>query len=230
MALDKVVDSEQLDAGLTMIGDQMREKTGSNETFAFPDGMAAGVSQAYEAGESAERAKCVAKHFVTTILGNGETSISFYVPFEPDFLSVFCNDADIYGAAIPTVYGVNFDICTFGFVAGVRFIGVSNGLNNVAMSSESYKSRYSRAEDGTVTIENMNSGDTVGQFKENRPYMVCAVKYVEQTDKERITEYIRSLGDSGSTTLNQAKVEAAFTDEEWAALIAEKPGWTFSFV
>jgi hypothetical protein len=38
------------------------------------------------------------------------------------------------------------------------------------------------------------------------------------------------LGDSGSVTLNQAKVNAAFTDEEWAALIAEKPNWTFTFI
>lgn len=214
---------------LTAIADAIREKTGGTDALTL-DGMATGIAEVYEAGESAERAKCVAKHFVTTILGNGETSIRFHVPFEPDFLSVFCNDPDIYGAASPTVCCVYFDICSFGLLAAERYIGVSTGVHSAVMSSESYKSRYSRAEDGIVTIGNLASSAGTGVFKVNRPYTVCAVKYVEQTDKERITEYIRSLGDSGSTTINQSKVEAAFTDEEWAALIAEKPGWTFSFV
>lgn len=228
MALDKVVDSEQLDAGLKMIGDQMREKTGSNETFAFPDGMAAGVSQVYEAGESAERAKCVAKHFVTTILGNGETSISFRVPFKPDFMTVICSDSDVFSNANNIIYAVMLDISTFGFIAGTEYVSASGGMKGQQMTSTSIYKRYSQASDGTVTLQNI--GSTVGKFFSGRSYTVVAVRYVEKSDKERITEYIRSLGDSGSTTLNQAKVEAAFTDEEWAALIAEKPGWTFSFV
>ena len=189
--------------------------------------IAANEQRVYEAGEAAEQARCGGKHFVTTVLGNGETSISFPIPFEPDFLAIFCGDSDIWGATSSTVYGAIFDIAAFGLIAGVMFVSTSSGFANNAMSTESYKTRYSQAEDGTVTIGNIG-GASAGSFKANRPYMVCAVKYVEQTDKERITEYVRSLTGSGTVQLNKGKVNAAFTDEEWAALIAEKPGYTFT--
>lgn len=228
MALDMIVDSADLNAGLTMIGDAIREKTGGAEGMEFPKELAAGVSQVYDAGVAAENARCAEKHFATTVLGNGETSISFRLPFAPDYLAIFCSDSDIWTKADPTVYGATFDLAAFGLIAGIMFVSNSSGFANNAMSTESYKTRYSRAEDGTVTIGNL--GATVGKFKTGRPYMVCAVKYLEQSDKERITEYVRSLTGSGSVTLNKAKVNAAFTDAEWAVLIAEKPGYTFNFV
>ena len=198
-------------------------------TEVYGEGYGAGWNEGYDQGEMDGHARCTEKHFATTVLGNGETSISFQIPFEPDCLLINCGDSDLFGASTAMVASVYLDLASFGMIGGVGQVGTTGGFKNQAMTTTSIYNRYSRAEDGTVTLGNINSS-TVSVFKANRPYVVFAVKYVEQTDKERITEYVRSLGDSGSVTLNQAKVSAAFSDEEWAALIAEKPGWTFSFI
>lgn len=44
MAFDKVVDSSELDAGLTAIANAIREKGGTSETLVFPDGMADAIA------------------------------------------------------------------------------------------------------------------------------------------------------------------------------------------
>lgn len=49
MAFDKVIDSAALDAGLTQIADAIREKSGTSDTLAFPDAMAAAIA-AIESG------------------------------------------------------------------------------------------------------------------------------------------------------------------------------------
>lgn len=49
MAIDKVVDSTALEAGLTQIAIAIREKGGTTDALAFPDAMAAAIT-AIEAG------------------------------------------------------------------------------------------------------------------------------------------------------------------------------------
>ena len=44
MAIDKLVDSTALDAGLTSIADAIRTKGGTSAPLSFPDGMAAAVA------------------------------------------------------------------------------------------------------------------------------------------------------------------------------------------
>ena len=232
---------------MTAIANAIRDKTSGTHLLTLDDmpehidgvyrtgyitgeesGRVEGYSIGYDAGTADEHAKCVAKHFVTTVTGNGQTSISFHVPFKPDFLAINCGDSDLYGTSTLTVASVYFDLCAFGLIAGISQVGATGGFKNGAMSTESYKTRYAQDENGIVTVGNV--GSQAGTFKANRPYMVCAVKYEEQTDKDRITEYVRSLEGSGSVTLNLGKVNAAFTEEEWSALTDEKPGWTFGFI
>ena len=54
MAEYKKVDAVQLDAGLTVIAETIRSKTGSAELLSFPDGMASEVDSVYEAGKKVE--------------------------------------------------------------------------------------------------------------------------------------------------------------------------------
>lgn len=44
MALDKVVDSAVLDAGMMSVADVIRAKAGTTEPLAWPDGFAAAIS------------------------------------------------------------------------------------------------------------------------------------------------------------------------------------------
>ena len=45
MALDKVVDSAALDAGMTSVADAIRAKTGTTEPLAWPDGFATAIRE-----------------------------------------------------------------------------------------------------------------------------------------------------------------------------------------
>lgn len=228
MAIDKAVDSAALDAGLLSVADAIRAKTGTADKLAFPDGMAAAIPGVYAAGEAAEAARCAAKHFVTTIEGNGETSISFLVPFEPDLLIAVCNDpaAQYTSGSLASFFA---DRAALGQIGGSTDVYNGSGTTNGNLSTVTKAlERCSRAEDGIVTLKDLAT--SLPAFALGRPYVISAVKYTDKTDRERITEFVQSLTGSGKANLNQAKVNAAFTSDEWAALIAEKPDWTFSMV
>ena len=181
----------------------------------------------YEAGLNEGAEICAAKHFVHNFEGDGSASVSFYVPFEPDAVQIigfspFANTKE---------YALTMFVCdcrAFGLLGGLASFGSSTGaLTNSMQTTKSVLNRYSQAEDGIVTIKNIATSVV---FDPSYTYTAIAVKYTEQTDKERITDFVNGLTGSGTVTLNQTKVNAAFTDDEWVALIATKPNWTFNWI
>lgn len=59
------------------------------------------------------------------------------------------------------------------------------------------------------------------------------MQWSAKLNKASITSIINALSETASgltVTLSKTAKENAFTDEEWAALIAEKPNWTISLV
>ena len=68
MALDKVVDSAALDAGMTSVADAIRAKAGTTEPLAWPDGFAAAIS-GIETGGGDSAAGVIDKS-VTSITSN----------------------------------------------------------------------------------------------------------------------------------------------------------------
>ena len=199
--------------------------------------VAENQQKVYDAGFAAAEALCGQKHYVTTVTGNGTTSLSFHVPFTPDSLLVFVSEVGMYAKLdAKTMFFEmgQFDLAGFGMIGGMYKVFYNNKENNLSVTTTSMLTRYAQDAEGIVTLQNLiiNSISTTvpATFIDGAEYVVVAAKYTEKSDKERITEYVRSLTGSGSTTLNQAKVNAAFTDDEWAALIAEKPDWTFGFI
>lgn len=203
------------------------------DTEGWQEGYQVGVSDGYVWGEQTATDACKAKYYATVIPGSGETTLSFHVPFEPDLICIVGFD--------PTCLLVNytnmlfvFDVAAFGLMGGFVVTSKGSNVQNGAMTTVTALNRYSQASDGTVTIQKIIalSGNPDGTFASNVMYSVTAVKYTDKTDKERITEMVNSLDGSAegkSLTLNRAKVNAAFTTEEWNALIATKPNWTFAF-
>ena len=181
---------------------------------------------------TAEDEVCSSKHFVTEFMGNGQTSYTINIPFEPDMILLLgwepmcfvgSNNAVIFCA----------DLRSFSMAAGLLCVQ-HTGMNvyNTLMTTKSYKTRYSRAENGDITIKGLTISDPAitGVFSPNIKYKLSAVKYTDKTDKELITDFVNRLpsDSSGSVTMNQEKVNAAFTTAEWSALIATKPNWTFA--
>lgn len=68
MALDKVIDSAALDAGMTAVADAIRAKAGTTEPLAWPDGFAAAIS-GIETGGGDSAAGVIDKS-VTSITSN----------------------------------------------------------------------------------------------------------------------------------------------------------------
>ena len=203
---------------LVSIADAIRLNLGTEDTYK-PSEMAAAVGV------------CHAKHYVTVMPGSGETSLSFHVPFAPDLLMVVGFDPTVMTGTDQILLFV-YDIAAFGLMGGYMLTCRKQNVYSLAMTTVSALEKYTRAEDGTVTLSNIKGNAThpVAAFAENAQYSVTAVKYTDKTDKERITEMVEELTGSGSLTMNRAKVNAAFTDEEWSALIATKPDWTFAFI
>ena len=185
---------------------------------------------------AAGKAACAQKHFVTTVTGNGQESISVNVPFKPDVLLMFVSEVGMYGKLDSTksfVSLIHFDISGFGMIGGRYECFIAGGVKQTAVTTTTMLTRYAMADDGMVTLQNFSTSGTtaIGTFLDGVEYVVIAAKYTDQTDRERITQYVQSLSPTGgSVTMNGAKKTAAFTDEEWNALIAQKPGWTFSFI
>lgn len=241
------------DASLTAVADILRFEF-PDEKFVFPDeliqgidryakvfeargyntGSADGYTDGYNVGKAngldEGAAICAAKHFVYNFVGDGSDTATFPTPFEPDEIQVFGFDPRALSTK-SIVFGLQFDSRAFGQCAGfLQHTNASGGIQNVAFSASSATKRYSRAEDGTITITGVGTSNATVCFGNGFPYTVVAVKYTEQTDKERITAFVNSLTGGGTVSLQQAKVEAAFTDDEWAALIATKPDWTFTMI
>lgn len=212
----------------------LRTSLGTEATYR-PEDMAPAVPAVYDAGAAAGKAEaeqtCAMQHFVTVLTGSGETSLSFHVPFPPDLLVVTGYDPTVLATDYQVMMFV-YDIAAFGLMGGYMLTSCNQSAYSLAMTTVSALTRYARADDGTVTLGNIrgNNSHPVGTFGAAVQYTVTAVKYTNRTDKERITEMVEGLTGSGSLTLNRAKVNGAFTDEEWAALIATKPDWTFAFV
>ncbi len=173
---------------------------------------------------------CAEKHFILCFTGDGNTSATFHVPFEPDVLHVFGYDPlgmNLTGA----VMDFSYDRRAFGLLVGFALYGSgAGGVRNAALGSSAVPKRYRRAPDGTITVFDLGGTTATAVFARGVVYTVVAVKYTEQTDAERIAAFVDRLTGSGTVTLQQEKVVGAFTDDAWAALIAARPDWTFSWI
>jgi len=205
------VDSTWLDAGLTMMGNAIREKTGEEDLLEFPDGLATGIGRVYEAGFATgaeesyavgwnagydlgileEKRRCLEKHFATTVIGDGSTSLSVKVPFEPDAVLVCSFDSKVRSAN-NNLLTWTADLRSFGMLAS-RYSFISTAWGGLAASANTpstLRNYYSRLDDGTITVANVNGSGGTCTFAKDCVYVVVAAKYTDQTDKERITAFV----------------------------------------
>lgn len=184
-------------------------------------------------GRKEEGAVCAARHFTALAEGDGTTALRFYLPFEPDVLTVWGADPRIYKKANRVAY-FSADLASFSYVSAV--FGVYNTAGTVSttgMTADTVLTRYSRDADGMVTLQNMKANQSAADnfFGSGVPYVIHGAKYTDKTYRERITRLVESLDDAGGTImLNKTKVCGAFTDAEWDALTQIKPGWTFTLI
>ena len=142
MALDKVVDSAALDAGMTAVADVIRAKAGTKEPLAWPDGFKAaieaisgggGTGLAYDMGEFVPEADTIA---------GANTYISHNLGEKPGFILVWTDD--YVGVTNP-----DGDHATaLGFVWFDQIMGLENWFTT-SMKGEGTTVNFTQSKGGT---------------------------------------------------------------------------------
>ena len=126
MALDKVVDSAVLDAGMTAVADAIRAKSGTTEPLAWPDGFKAaieailgggGTGLAYDMGEFVPEADTI---------GGVNAYISHNLGEKPGFILVWTDD--YVGVTNPD----EIHATSLGFVWFNQVMGLENWFTSSA--------------------------------------------------------------------------------------------------
>ena len=154
MALDKVVDSAALDAGMTAVADAIRAKASTTDPLAWPDGFAAAISVIETGGGG--------KYQAGTLIGDGTSNAVIPLEFEPDFLYIQLTDTDTTLDASHTAFGLIVrDYC---FASIIRPENSTNKLNGGSgfQISGLYGSNQNNAtyESGVLTWHLKPSGRT----------------------------------------------------------------------
>ena len=214
---------------MTAIADAIRAKTGGTNALTL-DGMAAAIPEVFAAGESAEAEKVAARQFVTALCGNDENTISIPIPFKPDLILISSFDA--YSRKSASTYNAmmyDFRAAARSPVAFILYTNSKATASTTTVSNSNAKNLFTYA-GGIFTFTAPSSTEyQLAKWRSELLYAVSAFKYTDKSDKELISEQISRLPDSGGTVeFASAAISAAFTDDEWASLIATKPNWTFT--
>ena len=217
---------------MTAIADAIRGKTGGTEPLGL-DEMAVGVGEVYEAGRVAEHAVCEAVHFHDSFFGNGGKVLTANIPFLPDVLAIYAISPymEAQGNAVRAFV---MDSRACGKRSAILVHVNANKADGAKISSDAISGFLSYA-DGVLTVDISGYGIT-GVWSEDIRYALSAVRFADETVRGLVEEQIRLLpdtvpsGNSGTMTYNQERIDALFTQEEWAALLATKPNWTFSMI
>lgn len=168
MALDKLVDSAQLDADLTTVANAIRTKGGTSAALSFPDGMADAIAaiQTGGGGSTPENWR-----FVAFTVPSNTATVTLPVEGTP---GVVCIDAGVdripeyvdVGGFMLTRYTVCYTRYNGGGFAGGRCTGTAkNGnLEHYSATGSTYN-----AEGSTITIKSVSNV----VFAHGHQYTLC---------------------------------------------------------
>ena len=163
-------------------------------------------------------------HYKAEILGDGSNRLNLELPFEPDLLQVACTDPRImFHSGAAALF--NADFSGLGLASATYSVVRNDILYTFAMTTSTVSSRL----DGSV-LTNIKDGSRECIFPKGLPYQVVATKMDDRTLAQRFTDFVESLTGSGTAHVCKAKIEAAFTAQQWEQLKATKPDWTFEEV
>lgn len=173
--------------------------------------------------------RCNKYHYGTTVVGDGSTRLRLTLPFAPDIIQIICTDPRILFSSYGVFY-FSADLNSLGRLAALSGTVNQGNLINSAMTSATVESRLTWDGAGNMDISNIKDGTVDCTFVEGLHYQVTAMKLSDAGLKDRFIQFVESLTGSGTAHICKAKVDAVFTAQEWAALKATKPDWTFQEV
>lgn len=173
--------------------------------------------------------RCHSYHYAAAVTGDNTDSLSVKLPFEPDVVQVVCTDPRLIYHDNAVAF-FTADLHGLGLAAGQFQFVRSGGVYGIAMTTTTVLTRVFWQEDGILTVTGINDGEKTCLFTQGLQYQITATKLTDKTYRQRYEEFVESLTGSGTAQVCKTKVYETFTAEEWAALIATKPNWTFQEV
>lgn len=174
------------------------------------------------------------QYFKTSFIGSGTTEASFAIPFMPDIVQIFAFSA--YATTIENVYAsVMLDTRAVTRWSGILTYSAVNGslippTPSVVKATSIHSGLFSY-ENGVFTWNLASQGWVFSPYAR---YYVVAARFPNKDTKKMVEEELSLLpdavpeGSTGKLLYSKARVNAVFTTEEWEALKATKPNWTFS--
>lgn len=169
MAVDKLVDSTQLDADLTSVANAIRTKGGTSASLAFPSDFVTAIAAISGGGGGG-------KTQIGTFTGNGTKSASISCDFEPDIVYWW---TDTGGSTFTGTYS---GMIARDMLEVNRYYNNSTSVTNIVQKAtgmnEGYSSYNMRAtyENGTVTISCYTNGAR-SYFKNGQSYTYKFAKW-----------------------------------------------------
>lgn len=195
------------------------------------------ITGIYNAGFKDGQKDCAAKHYTAVVYGDGTETLTFQLPLEPDYISVVTNAPEIRLMEKVVAY-VELDFAALGQFGGKYGVATTatgtDSIPNFVFPPSAIPKIYKRESGETeLTLSVISQGQSYAGsvFGNGMEYLVTASKFDLPPLKTRIEESVARLPDQTTTKpvyYQQAKVNAAFTDEEWEALKATKPNYTFN--
>lgn len=166
--------------------------------------------------------------YATAVYGNDSRVFEVAIPFVPDAVCVYCQD--VYaGAKKDTYRGFMAEMRTAGGYMGQVSYRKSDGTaTSSAVGATTGLSTFTYA-DGVFRFELPAANIPTVIWRSNARYTVWAAHFPEENVKQLIIDQLERLPDEegGTLTFSTKRINDLFTTEEWEALIATKPNWSF---
>ena len=163
---------------MTAIADAIRAKTGSGDGLTL-DGMAQAIPAVFAAGEAESHARCVAKHFVGSFVGDGSRVATVAIPFKPDIIAVSNFSTEIMNTQY-AITSLHYNAVKAGTLHA--YVGItdsnSGGYYFALMTASSVANRIVY-ENGVLTLQNFGGSSRPAFFMEGQEYAVVAAKLTD---------------------------------------------------
>lgn len=241
---------------MTAIADAIRDKTGKTEALGL-DEMAEGVGEVYEAGQKSEYDRFWDAYqqgtYQNQFSGNGWNNATFrpkydikptngYMLFyssqiEGDMVEILAQHGVKFDTSRTTTFQYMFQHSKFMRLGEIDFTYCANNNSSIFISTfqtstlvtiDKVKVKEGLAFASTTfnasSLENITFAGVIGGTIN---FGRCPLS------RDSITSIVNALSANSTgltVTFSKTAKEAAFTADEWAALIAAKPNWTISLV
>ena len=174
------------------------------------------------------------QYFKTSFIGSGTNEVSFATPFMPDVVQILALSAYVASKNC-TLQSVVLDTRTatkWGCITAFCEINDSGAITPCVapIKATSLHNGLFSYENGVFTWKAANQ---IFTFSPHTRYYVVAARFPNNSAKKIVEEEVSLLpdvvpeGSTGRLLYSNARINAIFTTDEWNALKATKPNWTF---